>query len=754
MANDVLALKYRPKKLSEIIGQDPAVQMLTNAFTSGKMYQTLVFAGNYGCGKTSSARVVAAMDNCEKGPSLEPCGVCKNCLDIFAGKAIDVKEMNAAKSRGIDDIRAMEEYVREKPLNSRMKYVILDECLDYHSRIDTENGRIEIGLLVNEKRDVRVKSFDSHTKCVQYRKITGYFKNSGKDVYRLKFNGLGVLLASENHLISTPEGYKTVGSINVGDTVHRIGYGLTESQKQMLLGCLLGDASVTRNKSKSQGWNKNSPVGSRIRFVQCAKQEAYLRYKHERLGSLSGNFREFSQRYSVEHPFTQMFRFGTRIDASLSEICSLFINRKQDGRNCKTVSPQVFDLLDWQGAAYWFCDDGSISNHTTKDGVSRPSAQLHTSGFIADEQLLCQSWFVNRGINAQVKTSNGYFCLYFSPDETLKLLKKIAPFVHSSMRYKAPGFESVPFVGVDLGNHNSLCKGLVTLKENVGYRGVTYDIEVEGNHNYFASGTLVHNCHRLTPDAAESALKLFEEPPKHVRYVLATTDLHKMKITLQSRAMTFRFVKVPWPILTEHLASISKMEKYNIDEAALKVAAKLSDGSVRNSLRNLQMLDVFSGTQRITVDLAQQALGGIDDNQFFTFVDAVANKDAATSMKVVNAILAKGVEFQQIFDGLLEHLRTLLVVMTCHNTATLVYLSEEEKKGYIHQIGVIDKKLSITDTEDKQRSAAFISTMISLLCSVARIVALNVNPQTLLEQYAIESIMTFGKLEREAKAKT
>lgn len=387
MKDDILALKYRPKKLSDIIGQDATVKTLINSFASGKMYKTLVFAGKYGCGKTSCARIVAAMDNCEKGKTLEPCGVCKNCISIFDGKSIDVREVNAASKRGIDDIRELEDYAKNKPFTGTKKYIILDEC------------------------------------------------------------------------------------------------------------------------------------------------------------------------------------------------------------------------------------------------------------------------------------------------------------------------------------------------------------------------------HRLTADAAESALKFFEEPPDHIRIILATTDLHKMKITLNSRAMIFRYCKVPWQTTVDHLSKVAAQEKYNIEDGAIKIAAKLSDGSVRNALRNLQMLSAFSGNDPITTELAQHALGAIDDNLFFDYFNAILNKDVASCMKIVNNIMSKGIDFQQIFDGLLEHLRTLLVIRTCSNTSTLVYLSEDEKKAYLHQIGTIASKLTITEEADKAIDVNFLSTMISLLYNVARGVNLSINPQTLLENYAVESIMAFGKIERERKLK-
>ena len=129
MSNNLpLSVKYRPKKLSEVIGQPVVVTAFTNAFECKTLHHAYILSGNYGTGKTTVARILAAMDNCEEGPTLEPCGKCSICKDIFSGKSFDVKEMNAADARGIDNIRTIQKEAYVYPIDCRVKYFILDEA--------------------------------------------------------------------------------------------------------------------------------------------------------------------------------------------------------------------------------------------------------------------------------------------------------------------------------------------------------------------------------------------------------------------------------------------------------------------------------------------------------------------------------------------------------------------------------------------------------------------------------------------------
>jgi DNA polymerase-3 subunit gamma/tau len=123
-----LANKYRPLKLSDVIGQDVTSTILLNSFNAKRWHHAYIMSGNPGSGKTSCARIMAAMENCEKAPTAEPCGKCKNCLDIFYGKSNDVKEIDAASNRGIEDIRELQRDAGYAPMSCKIKYYIIDEC--------------------------------------------------------------------------------------------------------------------------------------------------------------------------------------------------------------------------------------------------------------------------------------------------------------------------------------------------------------------------------------------------------------------------------------------------------------------------------------------------------------------------------------------------------------------------------------------------------------------------------------------------
>lgn len=123
----VLALKYRPKKFSDLIGQDSISKTLSLALDSGRLAHAYLFSGIRGSGKTSSARILSKSLNCDKGPTSTPCESCENCTMANEGRHIDIIEMDAASSRKIDDIRELIEHTRYKPTIGRYKIFIIDE---------------------------------------------------------------------------------------------------------------------------------------------------------------------------------------------------------------------------------------------------------------------------------------------------------------------------------------------------------------------------------------------------------------------------------------------------------------------------------------------------------------------------------------------------------------------------------------------------------------------------------------------------
>ena len=121
---------YRPARLDEVIGQDHVTGPLTRALLSDRVHHAYLFSGPRGCGKTSTARILARAMNCELGPTPDPCGQCQSCRDLAAGGpgSIDVIELDAASHGGVDDTRELRERAMFAPVASRYKVYIIDEA--------------------------------------------------------------------------------------------------------------------------------------------------------------------------------------------------------------------------------------------------------------------------------------------------------------------------------------------------------------------------------------------------------------------------------------------------------------------------------------------------------------------------------------------------------------------------------------------------------------------------------------------------
>jgi DNA polymerase-3 subunit gamma/tau len=127
MSNQVLALKYRPKRFEDLIGQDTISTTLSLALDSDRLSHAYLFSGLRGSGKTSTARIMAKALVCENAPTSKPCEVCAGCQSANDYKHLDIIEMDAASNRGIDDIKDLIEHTKYKPTSAKYKVFIIDE---------------------------------------------------------------------------------------------------------------------------------------------------------------------------------------------------------------------------------------------------------------------------------------------------------------------------------------------------------------------------------------------------------------------------------------------------------------------------------------------------------------------------------------------------------------------------------------------------------------------------------------------------
>jgi len=123
----VSARKWRPQKFSELIGQEHIVRTLSNAIELERVSHAFLFSGTRGVGKTTTARILARVLNCEKGPTIDPCGLCTFCTEITEGNCIDVQEIDGASNNGVQEVRDLIDNVQYATSSARYKVYIIDE---------------------------------------------------------------------------------------------------------------------------------------------------------------------------------------------------------------------------------------------------------------------------------------------------------------------------------------------------------------------------------------------------------------------------------------------------------------------------------------------------------------------------------------------------------------------------------------------------------------------------------------------------
>jgi DNA polymerase-3 subunit gamma/tau len=182
---------------------------------------------------------------------------------------------------------------------------------------------------------------------------------------------------------------------------------------------------------------------------------------------------------------------------------------------------------------------------------------------------------------------------------------------------------------------------------------------------------IIDEVHMLSKSAFNALLKTLEEPPGHVKFILATTEPEKVLPTILSRCQRYDFRNIPTREIAAHLEQICKKEKIEADENALLMVAKAGAGSMRDSLSLLDRL-LSVGERNLTADMVEQLLGLPKAQLLFDLSNAIGAGDVKATLGQVSAILQGGLSVDSFVAALIDHVRNLLILRTCGPDSTLV----------------------------------------------------------------------------------
>jgi len=200
-----------------------------------------------------------------------------------------------------------------------------------------------------------------------------------------------------------------------------------------------------------------------------------------------------------------------------------------------------------------------------------------------------------------------------------------------------------------------------------------------GTHKIY----IIDEVHMLSIGAFNAFLKTLEEPPKHVIFILATTEKQKIIPTILSRCQTYDFKRISVKDCKDHLQKISEDQKITFEEEALDLIAQKADGAMRDALSTFDRMVNFTN-RNLTVKSVSENLNVLDHDTFFSITTLILNHDIPGLLSALDKILQKGFDELQFITGLASHFRDLLVSKEEKNLP-LLEVSETTQKRYIEQ---------------------------------------------------------------------
>ena len=214
-------------------------------------------------------------------------------------------------------------------------------------------------------------------------------------------------------------------------------------------------------------------------------------------------------------------------------------------------------------------------------------------------------------------------------------------------------------IEIDAASNNSV-DDIRELRDKVGFR------PSEGSYKIY----IIDEVHMLSTNAFNALLKTLEEPPPHARFILATTEPHKIPATVHSRCQRFDFRRIPVVEIAAHLRHIANEENVQAEDAALTAIARSAQGCMRDAISLLDQMTSYGG-EAISLEQVHDVLGSVASESVSGFVDALAEQNVAAGLHLIHSLLLGGASLQEFTTQVVEHLRGVMLLQMTGDSALL-----------------------------------------------------------------------------------
>lgn len=613
LSNKSLAVKYRPKTLSEVCAQEEVVEIIANQLRNKTFRNTILLTGPAGCGKTTIGRILA--------------------YDINGGKGIPI-EMDCATHNSVDDIRDIIIKAQQKALDAEYKEFILDECFAPNTLISMADG-------VKQIKDVKVGDYIQN--AVGYGKVTQVHttKVLTNRLCCVKINGVETFTTID-HLYFTNNGWVSAKDLQQGDIV----YANIQMQKLWERVLQETDRPCLRVLLESM----QSGIPSQDISTESEALDEALRDMWERI------FRDWERtehedmlkRMQSETDTTKLynvFKYRNRYSKSAekfvtnetkqSELQPSSTSQNKSDKN-QTRSLECMDRGTWWQRALYRAAITALSKLTYDTDFRICYSNENATGqrlpdLLQSRPRLSRNEACNRG-GWQVAPLEKWIIERCQKNKFLEQFR-----VDSVEIYQR-------------GNNDRLFESCFDSEQLDSGELYLYDLTVDTHPSYFANGILVHNCHMISTAGWNALLKILEEPPKNTIFIFCTTDPQKIPATILSRIQRFELKRIPFNVIVARIKYIIGCEntegaEISYEDTAIHYIAKLADGGMRDALTQLDKVIAYS--KNITMESVVKALGVTDYKVYFDITNNIIDCNENKVIEIIESEYRSGADLKQ-----------------------------------------------------------------------------------------------------------